>query len=140
VLGEVVSNGFALLVEFITQQHRNMEEADTNETEEHTEDEEDQLISTPVPEVSWTGSSNGHGGNDSIRSLKSDKIVRRWERGCIVCRARGRGWTYHAWQDCQVNADHTEAAHEGVRLMNSLQAPLRTTGFRCWAKGKSCRC
>jgi hypothetical protein len=29
-----------------------MEEADTNETEEHTEDEEDQLISTPVPEVS----------------------------------------------------------------------------------------
>jgi len=140
VLGEVVSNGFALLVEFITQQHRNMEEADTNETEEHTEDEEDQLISTPAPEVSWTGSSNGHGGNDSIRSLKSDEIVRRWERGCIVCRARGRGWTDHAWQDCQVDADHTEAAHEGVRLMNSLQAPLRTTGFRCWAKGKSCRC
>jgi hypothetical protein len=90
VLGEVVSNGFALLVEFITQQHRNMEEADTNETEEHTEDEEDQLISTLAPEVSWTGSSNGHGGNDSIRSLKSDEIVRRWERGCIVCRARGR--------------------------------------------------
>jgi hypothetical protein len=135
-----VSNGFALLVELITQQHRNMGEADTNETEEHTEDEVDQLISTPAPEVSWTGSSNGHGGNDSIRSLESDEIVRRWERGCIVCRARGRGWTDHAWQDFQVDADHTEAAHKGVWLMNSLQAPLRTTGFCCWAKGKSCRC
>jgi hypothetical protein len=87
-------------------------------------------------------SSIGHGDNDNgnMHSLESDEIVRLWERGCIVCRARGRGRTDHAWQDCQVDADDTKAAHEGVGLINGLQAPLRTTGFRCWAKGKSCRC
>jgi superfamily II DNA or RNA helicase len=41
VLGEVVSNGFALLVEFISQQHREMEEADTDETEGEAEAGED---------------------------------------------------------------------------------------------------
>jgi hypothetical protein len=86
------------------------------------------------------GSSSRHGGNGDTHSLELDEIVRRWARGCIVCRARGRDRTDHAWQDCQVDLDHTEAAHEGVRLMNGLQAPLRTTGFRCWAKGKSCSC
>ena len=145
VLGEVVSNGFALLVEFISQQHREMAGADnTSETEGQAEDTGDEVTITPAPapEASWKGSSSGQGqgGNGDMRSLESDEIVRRWERGCVVCRARGRDRTDHAWQDCQVDADHTEAAHEGVRLINSLQAPLRTTGFRCWAKGKRCRC
>ena len=140
VLGEVVSNGFALLVEFISQQHREMVEADTGETGEQTADGEDEVITTPAPGASWRGSSSGHEGNGNLRSHESDEIVRRWERGCIVCRARGRDRTDHAWQNCQVDIDHTEAAEEGVRLISSLQAPLRTTGFRCWAKGKSCRC
>jgi hypothetical protein len=151
VLGEVVSNGFALLVEFISQQHRKMEgadmdeteeeadmdeieeeaEADMDEIEEEAEDGEDQVTSTPALELSWIGSSSGHGGNDNMRSLESDEIVRRWGWGCIVCRARGRGRNDHTWQDCEVDADHTEAAHEGIRLIDSLQAPLRTTGFRC---------
>jgi superfamily II DNA/RNA helicase len=140
VLGEVVSNGFALLVEFISQQHREMARADTSETEEQGEDGEDEAVSTSASGLSWMGSSSRHGGNGDTHSLELDEIVRRWARGCIVCRARGRDRTDHAWQDCQVDLDHTEAAHEGVRLMNGLQAPLRTTGFRCWAKGKSCSC
>jgi superfamily II DNA/RNA helicase len=145
VLGEGVSKGFAHLVEFISQQHREMAGADnTSETEGQAEDTGDEVTITPAPapEASWKGSSSGQGqgGNGDMRSLESDEIVRRWERGCVVCRARGRDRTDHAWQDCQVDADHTEAAHEGVRLINSLQAPLRTTGFRCWAKGKRCRC
>lgn len=46
VLGEVVSNGFALLVEFISQQHREMARADTSETEEQAEDGEDEAVGT----------------------------------------------------------------------------------------------
>jgi hypothetical protein len=95
VLGEVVSNGFALLVEFILQQHREMEGAETEETEEHTEDSKDQVISTLAPEVLLMGLLSGHGGNSNMHSLESDEIVRQWARGCIVCRARGRGRTDH---------------------------------------------
>ena len=38
--------------------------------------------------------------------------------------------TDHEWQDYQVDVNHTDAAHDGVRLMSGLQAPLRVTGFR----------
>ena len=126
----MVSNSFALLVEFISQQHREIVEADTGETGEQTADGEDEVIVTPEPGASWRGSSSGHKGNGNLRSHDSDEIVRRWERGCIVCRARGRSRTDHAWQNCQVDTDHIEAAHEGVRLISSLQAPLWTTGCR----------
>jgi hypothetical protein len=52
VLGEVVSNGFALLVEFISQQHREMARADTSETEEQGEDGEDEAVSTSASGLS----------------------------------------------------------------------------------------
>ena len=52
MLGEVVSNGFALLAEFISQQHREMARADTSETEEQGEDSEDEAVSTSASGLS----------------------------------------------------------------------------------------
>jgi len=134
VLQEVVSNGFALLVEFISRQHRETDEVcptNTHETDEDVEDWGEQTARAPAPGVLREGSLVRHGDDGNRRALEPDEMVRRWERGCIVCRVRGRDRDDHVWRDCRVDLDNTEAVNQGVRLINSLQAPLRATGFRC---------
>lgn len=72
---------------------------------------------------------------------KANETVQRWERGCIVCRARGRRkHLEHAWETCRLDTDATEAVKQGVSFLDDMLAPYRTQGFRCWARGTGCRC
>lgn len=69
------------------------------------------------------------------------EVVRLWERGCIVCRAQGRrSRLEHAWETCRLNTDVTEDVKKGAGFLSEVRAPLRRQGFRCWARGESCRC
>lgn len=68
-----------------------MIEAGTGETGAQAADDEDDVMITPAPGVLWSGSLSERRGNGSMGGLELDEVVRRWERGCIVCRARGRG-------------------------------------------------
>jgi hypothetical protein len=67
------------------------------------------------------------------------EVAATWEHGCAICQAKGRRvHDGHLWQEC--GFDDMEALREGIRLLSSIQAPLRKQGFRCWARGISCRC
>lgn len=67
-------------------------------------------------------------------------VVRSWEVGCIVCRAKGRRPLGHAWESCSINADDTEAVEKGVEMLGGVEGPFRRHGFRRWARGESCKC
>lgn len=99
-----------------------------------------------VVESSAVGKNEHESPRDGMAAaLAADKAVsetvRRWEGGCIVCRARGRrSHLEHGWQTCRLDTDDTEAVKQGVSFMDDMLPPYRTQDFRCWARGAGCRC
>lgn len=90
-------------------------------------------ISKRVPQSS--GRTVAQAADDAVSA-----VVRSWETGCIVCRAKGRRPLGHAWESCSIDADGTEAVEKGVEMMGGVGGPFRSQGFRCWARGESCKC
>lgn len=99
------------------------------------------VVESSVAESSRTGSPSCNRSAAQVADAKANETVQRWERGCIVCRARGRqNRLEHAWETCRLDTDATEAVKQGVSFLDDMLAPYRMQGFRCWARGSGCRC
>lgn len=163
VLQEVVSNGFALLVEFILQQSQEMKdrmeglEGSPRRWWDGGAPLDGSIVRDGDVDIDGDRDGDSNRGDSDLGVLlgpeqerrqraspgadrRARGIVGQWEHGCIVCRANGRGRQDHAWMDCRIDADNTEAVGQGIRLMNTVQAPFRSHGFRCWANNEECQC
>jgi superfamily II DNA or RNA helicase len=93
---------------------------------------------TANPKVTLREQGKGRTIAETADAVVSE-VAATWEHGCAICQAKGRRvHDGHLWQEC--GFDDMEALREGIRLLSSIQAPLRKQGFRCWARGISCRC
>lgn len=142
VLGEAMSNGFAVVIGFIVQRGEATVRMECP-SEAHEDDE------SPV-DSNWSEASDEI--SDGLRSFMEERerwgssarqladIIEGWEQCCLVCRAKGRRRQRHAWLECPVDVDDTAAVYQGVRHVQQLRAPVRLQGGRCWMVAGVCEC